>query len=317
MMIGRILSTTLARTRLVSYAQPQLLTRKQDLTLLLLVCKISSYDVTKNIEYISHDKKIMTPDGRMEKFKNLDNRPLLVMLSWLMSKRRHVMKFVNLYTEQGFDVALVTLTPWQLMWPTKGSRMVAADLLDFLVQYERSQQILLHGFSVGAYMWGEVMDLMQSDRQKYAHIIDMVVGQVWDSVVDVPEAASGIPPAVFPKNYVLQNMLKKYLEYHLRTFYKQSTQYYVRSSQLFHTNLVHSPALFLISKVDTVGNIRDNMRVHDQWVLNGVKTYVKIFDKSPHVGHFRKYPKEYVGELYAFLDKLNLIQNKEKIRAQL
>ncbi|XP_078047869.1 transmembrane protein 53-like lethal (2) k09913 isoform X2 [Augochlora pura] len=285
--------------------------------MLMLACKLSSYRITKNIEFISSDKKIKTPEGRMEKFKNDDKRPLLIMLSWLMSKRRHIMKFVNLYTEQGFDVALVTLTPWQVMWPTKGTRMVAGDLLDFLVQYERNQKILLHGFSVGAYMWGEVMDLIQSDREKYSHIINMIVGQVWDSAVDVPELTSGIPRAVFPKNLVLQNMLQKYLEYHLRTFYKQSTQYYMRSSQLFHTNLVHTPALFYMSKVDPVGNITDNMRVHDQWVINGVKTYVKIFDKSPHVGHLYVYPKEYIGELYAFLGRLNLIQNEEKMRALL
>lgn len=47
-----------------------------------------------------------------------------------------------------------------------------------------------------------------------------------------------------------------------------------------------------------------------------LQTYVKIFEESPHVAHFYKYPKEYVAELYAFLQKLNLIQNEEKIRAR-
>ena len=44
---------------------------------------------------------------------------------------------------------------------------------------------------------------------------------------------------------------------------------------------------------------------------------MKIFEESPHVSHFYTYPKEYVAELYAFLQKLNLIQNEEKIRARL
>jgi len=48
-----------------------------------------------------------------------------------------------------------------------------------------------------------------------------------------------------------------------------------------------------------------------------LQTYMKIFEKSPHVAHFYTYPKEYVGELYTFLQKLNLIQNEEKIRARL
>ncbi|KAG7207132.1 hypothetical protein KM043_001006 [Ampulex compressa] len=127
----------------------------------------------------------------------------------------------------------------------------------------------------------------------------------------------GTPRAIFPKNEMLRTMMEKYLEYHMRTFYNQSTQYYIRSSQLFHTTLVRSPALFLISKTDPVGTVTNNLRVRDQWDSLGIKTYVKIFDKSPHVGHFHKYPKEYVAELYAFLSRLGLIRNEEKIRARL
>jgi len=47
------------------------------------------------------------------------------------------------------------------------------------------------------------------------------------------------------------------------------------------------------------------------------QTYVKCWDQSPHVGHFRKYPKEYLAELYAFLDSLGLVAYPEKIQAKL
>ncbi|XP_076619794.1 transmembrane protein 53-like lethal (2) k09913 [Colletes latitarsis] len=317
MMVGRILSSTLTRTRLVSFAQPQLLNQRQNLTLCLLACKLSSHRVTKSIEHITQNNRILVSNDQTQHNKNTECRPLLIVLSWLLAKRRHVMKFINLYTEQGFDVALVSMTPWQLLWPITGSRVVAEDLLEFLIQHENYQQILLHGFSVGGYMWGEVLDLIESNRQKYANVIDRVVGQVWDSLADVTELSIGTPRAVFPKNKMLQNVLQTYLEYHMTTFYKQSTQYYIRSSQLFHSNLVHSPALFFVSKTDPVGTITNNMRVRNQWESLGVKTYVKIFEKSPHVGHFQKHPKEYVGELYAFLNELHLIQNEEKMRARL
>lgn len=66
--------------------------------------------------------------------------------------------------------------------------------------------------------------------------------------------------------------------YHMKTFYKQSTQYYIRSSQLFHTNLVHSPALFFVSKTDPIGSLTSNLRVKDQWDTLGVKVmYINIF----------------------------------------
>ncbi|XP_060817749.1 transmembrane protein 53 [Bombus pascuorum] len=312
MIVGRMLLPTLARTRLSSYARPQLLKQRQDLTLFLLVCKLSNYHITKNIEYISQNNVIRNGTA-VQNFNNGENKPLLVLLSWLLPKRKHVLKYADLYLGQGFDVVIVSITPWQLLWPTKGSRLVAADLIEFLIKHQNYQQILLHGFSVAGYMWGEVLDLLQNDPKKCNNIINRIVGQVWDSLADVSELTIGAPRAMFPTNEMLQNMCQKYLEYHMKTFYKPSTQYYIRSSQLFHTNLVHSPALFFISKTDPVGSLTSNLRVKESWDSLGVKIYVKIFENSPHVEHYRKYPKEYVAELYAFLNKLNLMQNKKKM----
>lgn len=194
---------------------------------------LSSHHVSKNIEFLTQDN--VSSNSMARNVNVVNTRPLLVILTWLLSKRRHVMKFVNLYMEQGFDVAVVSLAPWQLMWPAKGSRvstikffrlffsvfiailkiyfqLVAADLLTFLKQNENYQQILLHGFSVGGYMWGEALDLIQSDKEKYNSITDRIVGQVWDSIADVIEIPIGFPRAVFPKNMMLQSMLRKYIE---------------------------------------------------------------------------------------------------------
>ena len=43
---------------------------------------------------------------------------------------------------------------------------------------------------------------------------------------------------------------------------------------------------------------------------------MKIFEKSSHVEHYRKYPKEYTAELYAFLNQLNLMQKEKKVGVQ-
>lgn len=95
---------------------------------------------------------------------------------------------------------------------SKHFQLVAADLLTFLKQNESYQQILLHGFSVGGYMWGEALDLMESNKEKYSGIADRIVGQVWDSIADVREIPLGLPHAVFPKNIMLQSMFRKYIE---------------------------------------------------------------------------------------------------------
>ena len=316
-MIVRALRSVFAGRQINLHAQSQLLKYNQYSGIGQLTRMLSSHHVSKNIEFLTQDNHVTSPKNVVQNINVANNRPLLVILTWLLSKRHHVMKFVNLYMEQGFDVAVVSLTPWQLLWPAKGSRLVAADLLTFLKQNESYQQILLHGFSVGGYMWGEALDLMESDKEKYSGIADRIVGQVWDSIADVMQIPIGFPRAVFPKNIMLQSMLGKYLEYHMKTFHLQATQYYIRSSQVFHSSSIRVPALLFISKTDPVGTVPSNLSLRDTWESTGIKTYVKIFEESPHVAHFYKYPKEYVAELYAFLQKLNLIQNEAKIRSRL
>lgn len=51
------------------------------------------------------------------------DKPLVVLLSWLMSKQKHLKKYAQLYTDQGFDVLTVQVTPWQFMWPKQGAQV--------------------------------------------------------------------------------------------------------------------------------------------------------------------------------------------------
>lgn len=297
--------------------QPRQLMNRQNMAIMLITPRLlSTCEITKNIKFISHDNDIRISKYTVKTSNSSEKRPLLVLICWLLAKEKHYMKFTDLYLQHGFDITIVTITPWQLMWPEKGSRIIAADLLTFLEENQDYQQIMLHGFSVAGYLWGEVLTYVHSNREKYNNVIDRIIGHVWDSAADISEFVIGTPRAIFPKNPLLQSIIQKYLIYHMKAFYKQSTQYYLRSSQMFHTNLIRSPALFLVSNVDPVGPVSSNMRVRDSWDSLGVKTYVKIFDGSPHVGHYRKYPKEYIAELHAFLRMLNLIKNKDKITAQ-
>ncbi|KAG7207133.1 hypothetical protein KM043_001007 [Ampulex compressa] len=147
MFLGRRVLCPLLRRPLDFYVQPRPTDQRPNLPTILSACKLSTYHITKNIELLTEGNRTVDHGNTVENLDSHTDRPLLVILSWLLSKRRHVMKFVNLYMEQGFDVAMVTITPWQLMWPTKGSRLVAADLLTFLAQNTSYRQILLHGFS--------------------------------------------------------------------------------------------------------------------------------------------------------------------------
>lgn len=84
---------------------------------------LSTCEITKNIKFISHDNDIRLSKYTVQTTNSSEKRPLLVLICWLLAKEKHYMKFADLYLQQGFDVTLVTMTPWQLMWPEKGSRV--------------------------------------------------------------------------------------------------------------------------------------------------------------------------------------------------
>lgn len=126
----------------------------------------------------------------------------------------------------------------------------------------------------------------------------------------------------------------------MKAFDRVATRHYVRSSQIFHSNPIKAPAQLFLSKIDPVGAVSSNQRLRESWESTGMKVrfaattikankieisfcyrsfqvYWKCFEDSNHVGHLHKYPKEYLTDLYAFLDRLGLIAYPEKIKAKL
>ncbi|GJQ75038.1 hypothetical protein Trydic_g9657 [Trypoxylus dichotomus] len=276
---------------------------------------ISTLPITKNLLIISAEKKNVT-------LKNLklspdQNRPLVVMPSWLMAKEKHIIKYAKFYMDYGFDVLNISVTPWQLLWPVKGTQIVAADILKFLHVNESYSPLVIHGFSVGAYLWSEVLVRIAAERSVYQPVIDRIAGQVFDSAADITELVIGVPFAVFPSNKVMQNALRSYLMYHMKTFDKVATSHYVRASQMFHTNLVRAPALLFCSEKDPIGAVKSNQRARENWESNGMKVYWKCWDDSPHVGHMQKHPKEYLETLTNYLDKLDLLTNREEVKVKI
>lgn len=248
---------------------------------------------------------VSTPPTRL--LEPLEPRPLVIMPAWLLAKRKPLNKYADIYLPLGFDVLTVTISPWQLFWPAKGSQLVARDLISFLHHNGSFAPLLVHGFSVGAYVWGECLVHVASDPERYGHIVERIVGQVWDSAADITEIPVGVPKAVFPNNPRLNRALGNYMRYHLRTFYDIATQHYERSSHQFHNNMVRTPALMFVSEDDPVGSVSSNDCVRRDWQRLGIECDWKCWAKSEHVSHYMRHQREYLDVLYAHLDRLQLV----------
>lgn len=85
--------------------------------------QISSQDITKNMTLYTNNKTPVEVDPKTLAFKKPTGNPLVLMMAWLMAKQKHLKKYAQIYTEMGFDVMVVHITPWQLLWPVKGTQV--------------------------------------------------------------------------------------------------------------------------------------------------------------------------------------------------
>lgn len=274
---------------------------------------IRVYSLTKNINFYSALRKNWDKNADSLRLNEQIDKPLVLIFAWLQASEKHLKKFAEFYIEQGFEVVVAHLSPWQLIWPVHGSQAIANDIINFLKHNDLSRGVVIHGFSVGGYLWGEC--LVKLNRNEMGKcILDKIKGQIWDSAADITEIPVGVPHAVLPKNPILQSTLRSYLTYHLKLFHEEATQYYEKSAENFYSEPARSPALLLVSKTDPVGTESANRRLMTFWESIDIKTTLKCWDRSPHVGHFHKHRDEYIDLLLSHLGSLNIIGYGQKAK---
>ncbi|XP_071454227.1 transmembrane protein 53-B-like [Hetaerina americana] len=290
---------------------------------------IPGFELSTNEEGIrleKVEKQEANKDKRLRLIHESKTRPpLIVLLPWLMSKPKHIKKFSNYYLGHGFDVLSVRTTPGQTLWPVKGSQLVAADLVSFLELNPQYDQLLIHGFSVGGYIWGEVLVRLTElgisrgspSPTPYEALAARIRGCIWDSACEFTELPRGVAKALFPNQNMLQNALESYAKYHMKVFHEKATQHHIRASQLFHSAAIRSPALLLFSKSDPIGTAKANIALHKEWTDFGIKVYTKCWEKSAHVAHYLNHPHEYIAEVTSFLQSINLIPGEEKNKTKM
>ncbi|KAI9576388.1 hypothetical protein GQX74_009442 [Glossina fuscipes] len=238
-------------------------------------------EITKNLILFTNKSLKKELNINTLELKATNTGPLVLMMAWLMAKQKHLKNYAKFYTDMGFDVLVVQISPWQLLWPTKGAQVVAADAIKFLENNTSYGPIIVHGFSVGAYAFGEVMLQMSEDMDRYSHILSRIWCQVWDSAADITEIPIGLPKAIFPKNQRMQNALR-------------TTIHYMRSSQMFHSTILKKPALFFVSENDPVGPPSSNKAVCKNWERANIKVTFQCWQHSAHAAHFVKHRDDYL-----------------------
>lgn len=250
---------------------------------------------TKSIDKTLELRSVETAGG--------GERPLVVIFGWMLARNRHLNKYGNLYLSKGFDVLSVQVQPQQVLWPVAAQHKITTLLKTLQDSSLSTRPIVIHGFSVGGYLYGEMLVKLQKECDRYKKISERIVGQVFDSPVDFEGVSCGFA-TVLVKNPVLRILLRKSIESYLKLMQNSVTKHYMISSTAFHDNHLLLPSLMLYSRTDPIGVAEKIEIVMEKWRSKQIPVMYKCWDNSPHVSHFHHHPDEYVESLLAFLDSI-------------
>ncbi|KAL7645699.1 UNVERIFIED_CONTAM: hypothetical protein RMT77_002576 [Armadillidium vulgare] len=273
-------------------------------------CKFHSHNFTDNLQFISNSK-LPKFKGFQAVNENDPNRPLILLYSWTQAKDKHVNKYAEFYLDRDFDVLKISTTAMDLLRPIKGAQVTAGNVLDFIHQNPHFYPMVVHGISVGAYVFTESMIKVKENMGIYGPVLKRFVGQIWDSPADVPQLPIGVSKA-FTDNKRIQKSMQKYLVWFMNLNYKTATRYYIKANETMKENITRTPSLFIFSKTDPVSDESVNMPFVQKYESMGLEAYAKCFEDSPHVAHYRNHKSEYEETVTAFLEKIGVLHSQNK-----
>lgn len=182
---------------------------------------------------------------------NIDERPLVLLYSWLKAKSSHLTKYSDFYLTKGFDVLQITTTPGSIIFPNK-ARKSMENLLNYIDSEHDNRPLFVHGFSVGGYLFGETLKHMKDKPEKFESVSNRIRGQCFDSPVDAANIATGLAYVLSPNNsngrFVIRNSVDAWL-----TLTRNATEkYYKASQEMILQNYFRVPTVFFYSQADPI-----------------------------------------------------------------
>lgn len=232
-------------------------------------------------------------------------RKLVVLMSWLEAKEKHIEKYRQFYLDRGFDVLNVKTSPLDLLLPNVGAKKISKDFVRFLVEKQYSD-VVLHGFSVGGYMFGQVLlDIDKQHEEIRGKILSSVRGLVFDSLVPFEGTCIGVANSI-TTNPIGAKILENLLRLYLFLGHRIATKSYLEASEKVWGGPLRCPSLFLMSKDDIISDHKIVERLASVWTDMGIECHKMLVDKSPHVQIFSKHNKQYVEKVEGFLKHIKM-----------
>lgn len=233
-------------------------------------------------------------------------RRLVVLLSWLEAKEKHIEKYREFYLHRGFDVLNVKTSPWDLLLPNYGAKKISEDFVRFMIEKQYSN-VVLHGFSVGGYMFGRfLLEIDQLNEEMRRKLLNSIRGLVFDSLVPFEGTCYGVANSI-TRNKLAAKAIEQLLRFYLLVGHNVATKYYLEASDKVWGGPLRCPSLFLMSRDDKISDHKIVERLASVWSELGIDCQKMLVDSSPHVQLFSKHHDQYVQRVGDFLKYINVI----------
>ncbi|XP_014674993.1 PREDICTED: uncharacterized protein LOC106815083 [Priapulus caudatus] len=151
--------------------------------------------------------------------------PGACLLSCVAAKRRHVYKYGDFYLQRGFDVLNVRVHIDHVLYAARAQSCVqqARNYLSHRAATVGPTPLLVHAFSTGGYLYGDMLIKMAADAERYGGIAGSISGEIFDSVVfleGMPTTAS----LTVTNNRRLQTLIRTSTEQYLKLTHEHTTK---------------------------------------------------------------------------------------------
>ncbi|CAH1256119.1 Hypp1592 [Branchiostoma lanceolatum] len=257
-------------------------------------------DLTYSTRDVAPLLQLRTCDDARSVFPR-ESRPLVLLFGWLGAKPRGLDRYRDVYTARGYDVLTVRGRLAHFAWPPRAVTFTEG-LLTFLQQETSERRLIVHAFSVGAYLYSIFLLHMQTHPDRYGGVRTRIIGQVHDSVVygGLDMMAAGVAEVSPLPGALVRSAAMAY--FWLTRPYTVDT--YNRAIDTFIRGQVAAPTLLFYCENDPMSRAEAMRELVQYWRQAGVALQVRSWRESRHAGHIVVHRDEYLQTLGGFLDSL-------------
>lgn len=238
--------------------------------------------------------------------------PVVLILSWMGARQKHLAKYKKFYEDLGYEVHLVLNDLRTAIFPP-ASRAQAKRIERFIDCQPADRPVIVHAFSIGTGIYGILLDSLRHEKEKFDMFRERVAGVIFDSG----------PAPIFPRdvakglNAVFPMISRQIWEPIASAFFMvtRARKVYGRSEDALRKVQFHVPQLYFYSGDDKVipdlkQSVEDFVEKNKQ---RGVEVYKTFWEKSLHASHIKVHPEEYINNLSSFLNRCMEVYSEKKL----